>query len=133
MMSTTDVQRPPRWKPAALWTLKGLLAAAFLSAGGAKILGVPMMVENFQQIGLGQWFRYLTGVLEIVGAIMVLMPRVAAIGGLLLSCIMVGAIATHLLLMGGSAVPAIVLLVLSAIVVFAHRDQIDSLFDRYDT
>ncbi|MBB5052369.1 putative membrane protein YphA (DoxX/SURF4 family) [Afipia massiliensis] len=132
-MSTTDVQRPPRWKPAALWTLKGLLAAAFLSAGGAKILGVPMMVENFQQIGLGQWFRYLTGVLEIVGAIMVLMPRVAAIGGLLLSCIMVGAIATHLLLMGGSAVPAIVLLVLSAIVVFAHRDQIDSLFDRYDT
>lgn len=132
-MSTTDVQRPPRWKPAALWTLKGLLAAVFLSAGGAKIYGVPMMVENFQQIGLGQWFRYLTGILEIVGAIMVLMPRVAAIGGLLLSCIMVGAIATHLLLMGGSAVPAIVLLVLSAIVVFAHRDQIDSLFDRYDT
>jgi len=132
-MSTTDVQRPPRWKPAALWTLKGLLAAVFLSAGAAKIYGVPMMVENFQQIGLGQWFRYLTGILEIVGAIMVLMPRVAAIGGLLLSCIMVGAIATHLLLMGGSAVPAIVLLVLSAIVVFAHRDQIDSLFDRYDT
>ncbi|MDZ4367501.1 MAG: DoxX family protein [Afipia sp.] len=132
-MSTTDVQRPPRWKPAALWTLKGLLAAVFLSAGGAKIYGVPIMVENFQQIGLGQWFRYLTGILEIVGGIMVLMPPVVAIGGVLLSCIMVGAIATHLLLMGGSAVPAIVLLVLSAIVVFAHRDQIDSLFDRYDT
>lgn len=132
-MSTTDVQRPPRWKPAALWSLKGLLAAVFLSAGGAKIYGVPMMVENFQQIGLGQWFRYLTGILEIVGAIMVLMPRVAAIGGVLLSCIMVGAIATHLLLMGGSAFPAIVLLVLSAIIVFAHRDQIDDLFDRYDT
>lgn len=132
-MSTTDVQRPPRWKPAALWTLKGLLAAVFLSAGGAKIYGVPMMVENFQQIGLGQWFRYLAGILEVVGGIMVLMPRVAAIGGVLLSCIMVGAIATHLLLMGGSAFPAIVLLVLSAIIVFAHRDQIDDLFDRYDT
>ena len=132
-MSTTDVQRPPRWKPAALWTLKGLLAAVFVSAGGAKIYGVPIMVENIQQIGLGQWFRYLTGILEIVGGIMVLMPPVVAIGGVLLSCIMVGAIATHLLLMGGSAVPAIVLLVLSAIVVFAHRDQIDSLFDRYDT
>lgn len=131
-MSTTDVQRPPRWKPAALWSFKGLLAAVFLSAGGAKIYGVPMMIENFQQIGLGQWFRYLTGILEIVGAIMVLMPRVAAVGSVLLSCIMVGAIATHLLT-GGSAVPAIVLLILSAIVVFAHRDQIDSLFDRYDT
>lgn len=132
MMSMTDVQRSPRWKSVALWTLKGLLAAAFLSAGGAKIYGVPMMVESFQQIGFGQWFRYLTGTLEIIGAILILMPSRAAFGGVLLSCIMVGAIATHLLLIGGSAVPAIVLLVLSAIVVFAHREQIDDLFDRYD-
>ncbi len=132
MMSTTDVQRPPRWKPAALWALKGLLAVAFLSAGGAKIFGVPMMVESFQQIGLGQWFRYLTGALEIVGAITILMPRLAAFRGVLVSCIMVGAIATHLLLIGGSAVPAIILLALSAIVVISHRDQIDDLFDRYD-
>lgn len=133
MMSMTDVQRPPRWKSAVLWVLKGLLAAAFLSAGGAKIYGVPMMVENFEHIGFGQWFRYLTGILEVIGAIVVLMPGLAAFGGVLLSCIMAGAIATHLLLIGGSAVPAIILLVLSAIVVFAHRDQIDSLFDRYDT
>jgi uncharacterized membrane protein YphA (DoxX/SURF4 family) len=133
MMSITDTQRPPRWKPAALWTLKGLLAAAFLSAGGAKIYGVPMMVENFEHIGFGQWFRYLTGTLEVIGAITILMPSLAAFGGVLLSCIMVGAIATHLLLIGGPAVPAAVLLILSAIVVFAHRDQIDNLFDRYDT
>ena len=133
MMSTTDVQRPPRWKPAALWTVKGLLAAAFLSAGGAKIYGVPMLVEEFQHIGFGQWFRYLTGTLEVIGAITILIPSLAAFGAVLLSCIMVGAIATHLLLIGGSAVPAAVLLILSAIVVFAHRDQIDSVFDRYDT
>ncbi len=133
MMSMTDVQRPPRWKSAILWALKGLLAVAFLSAGGAKIYGVPMMVENFEHIGFGQWFRYLTGTLEVIGAILILMPSLAVFGGVLLSCIMVGAIATHLLLVGGSAVPAIILLILSAIVVFAHRDQIDSLFDRYDT
>jgi len=133
MMSTTDVQRPPRWKPAALWTLKGLLAVAFVAAGGAKIFGVPMMVENFEHIEFGQWFRYVTGLLEVVGAFTILMPRLAAFGGVLLSCIMVGAIATHLLLIGGSAVPAAVLLILSAIIVFAHRDQIDDLFDRYDT
>lgn len=133
MMSITDAQRPPRWKSAVLWTLKGLLAAAFLSAGGAKLYGAPMMVENFQHIGFGQWFRYLTGTLEVIGAIVILMPSLAAFGGVLLSWIMVVAIATHLLLIGGSAVPAIVLLALSAIVVIAHRDQIDSLFDRYDT
>lgn len=133
MMSMTDVQRPPRWKSAALWIVKGLLAAVFLAAGGAKLAGVPMMVENFQHIGFGQWFRYLTGALEVIGAILILMPRVAAFGGVLLSCIMAGAIAAHLLLIGGSAIPAIILLALSAIVAISHRDQIDSLFDRYDT
>lgn len=133
MMSTTDVQRPPRWKSAALWTVRGLLAAAFLSAGGAKIYGAPMMVENFEHIGFGQWFRYLTGILEVIGAITILISGVAVFGAALLSCIMAGAIATHLLLIGGSAVPAIVLLILSVVVVVAHRDQIDSLFDRYDT
>lgn len=133
MMSMTDVQRPPRWKSAALWIVKGLLAAVFLAAGGAKLAGVPMMVENFHHIGFGQWFRYLTGALEVIGAILILMPRVAAFGGVLLSCIMAGAIAAHLLLIGGSAIPAIILLALSAIVAISHRDQIDSLFDRYDT
>lgn len=132
-MSATDVQTPPRWKSIALWGLKGLLAAAFLSAGGAKIYGVPMMVENFEHIGFGQWFRYLTGALEIVGAMVILIPGFTAFGAVLLSCIMVGAIATHLLLVGGSAVPAIVLLILSAVIAFARRDQIDSFFDRYDT
>jgi len=39
------------------WVLQGLLAAAFLAAGGAKLAGVPMMVQVFDQIGMGQWFR----------------------------------------------------------------------------
>lgn len=132
MMSMTDVQGPPRWRSAVFWTLKGLLAAAFLSAGGAKIYGVPMMVENFQHIGFGQWFRYLTGGLEVAGAILLLVPRLAAFGALLLGGIMAGAILTHLLLIGGSAVPAFVLLILCAAVAIVQRDQIDSLVDRYD-
>ena len=131
-MSLTNTQTPPRWKSIALWSLKGLLAAAFLMAGGAKIYGVPMMVEEFQHIGFGQWFRYSTGILEVIGAITILIPGIAAFGAVLLGRIMVGAIATHLLLVGGSAIPALVLLILSVIVAFAHRSQIDNLFDRYD-
>ncbi len=42
---------------------------------------------------------------------------------------MIGAVATHLLLIGGSPIPAVVLLVLSATIVVAHRAQIDALFD----
>jgi len=115
---------PPRWKSAGLWIVRGLLALAFAGAGGAKLYGVPMLVESFQHIGLGQWFRYLTGALEVLGAILILTPSLAAFGAVLLICIMIGATVTHLFVVGGSAVPALVLLALSAVVAYAKRDQI---------
>ena len=52
-----------------LWILSGLLALAFLGAGGAKLAGAAAMVEIFNNVGLGQWFRYFTGVLEVAGGI----------------------------------------------------------------
>jgi putative oxidoreductase len=123
-MSLAAASAPPRWKSAGLWVVRGLLALAFAGAGGAKLYGVPMMVESFQHIGLGQWFRYLTGVLEVLGAILILTPSLAAFGAVLLICIMIGATVTHLFVVGGSAVPALVLLALSAVVAYAKRDQI---------
>lgn len=123
-MSVTEIQTVPLWRRIGLWGVKILLAAAFLSAGGLKLVGFPMMVDNFAQIGLGQWFRYLTGALEVIGGILVLVPVTAAFGGVLLACVMIGAVATHLLVLPGSPVPAMVLFALSALVVYAHRDGI---------
>ena len=126
-MSLVAESAPPRWKSAGLWVVRGLLALAFAGAGGAKLYGVPMLVEEFQHIGIGQWFRYLTGTLELLGAILILAPSLAAFGALLLICIMIGATITHLFVIGGSPIPALVLMALSAIVAYAKRDQIASL------
>jgi putative oxidoreductase len=123
-MSTIVAPGRPYWSSVALWVIRGLLALAFVAAGGAKLYGVPMLVEEFQHIGLGQWFRYVTGGLEIVGAILLLLPQKAVFGALLLICIMVGAVITHLFVIGGSAVPAIVLLALNAVVAYAERGRI---------
>ncbi|UPJ49204.1 DoxX family protein [Bradyrhizobium sp. 200] len=123
-MSTIVAPTRPRWTSASLWVVRGLLALVFMAAGGAKLYGVPMLVEEFQHIGLGQWFRYVTGGLEIMGAILLLLPRKAALGALLLICIMIGAVITHLFVIGGSAVPAIVLLALNAVVAYAERRRI---------
>jgi putative oxidoreductase len=123
-MSLLAASTPTRWTSAGLWVVRGLLALAFAGAGGAKLYGVPMLVEEFQHMGLGQWFRYFTGTLELLGAVMILMPSFAAFGALLLICIMIGATAVHLFVIGGSPVPALVLLALSAIVAYAKRDQI---------
>ena len=123
-MTALEMNAAPRWRQISLWVVKALLAMAFLGAGGAKLFGVPMMVEIFEQVGVGQWFRYLTGALEVVGAVAVLIPATAGFGGALLACIMVGAVLTHLLVLPGSPIPAIVLLALSASVAWAHHDQI---------
>jgi len=32
----------------------------------------PMHVATFEKIGLGQWFRYLTGTVEVIGAILIM-------------------------------------------------------------
>ena len=126
-MSFTDVHATPRWRPIALWATKIVLAAVFIAAGGAKLYGAPMMVDNFEIIGVGQWFRYVTGALEVIGAVSILVPALSAFGGVLLGCIMVGATLAHLFVLPGSAIPAMILFVLSGIVVFAERRRLDVL------
>ncbi|MEA2868429.1 MAG: hypothetical protein QOE39_3144 [Bradyrhizobium sp.] len=131
-MSVVTASAAPRWKSVSLWVVRGLLALAFASAGGAKLYGVPMLVEEFQRMGLGQWFRYFTGTLELLGAFLILVPSLAAFGAALLICIMVGATLMHLFVIGGSPVPALVLLALSAIVAYAKRGQIVATLDAVD-
>ncbi|WP_349362955.1 MAG: DoxX family protein [Roseitalea porphyridii] len=112
------------WKSYTLWAAQVLTAFAFFAAGMAKIAGAERMVTLFNEIGAGQWLRYTTGVLEMTGAILILIPSRAWLGGLLLSCIMVGAIYVHLAVVGGSFLPALVLLVLSAWIAYERRPAI---------
>jgi putative oxidoreductase len=100
-----------RWsaKNVGLWILQVVTAVAFLAAGVAKLTGQPMMVETFEKVGVGQWFRYLTGGIEVVSAVMLLIPRLVPVGAALLAGTMAGAVLSHLLILGGSPVPAVVL------------------------
>ena len=129
-MSAASIQsaRPPRRIGA--WTLQGIIAAAFLAAGFAKLAGVPFMVDLFAQIGLGQWFRIVTGVVEVIGAVALLIPGLASIGALWLGGTMVGAVATHLFVLHTSPVPAIVLGLLNAVVVYLRSDELVALLRR---
>lgn len=106
-----------------VWGVRALLALAFGVAGMAKLAGMPQMVQVFDAIGVGQWFRYVTGVVEVLSAVLVLSPAMGFFGGLLLLATMVGGVATHLLLIGGSAVPASVLGVLAAFVTWRLRPE----------
>jgi putative oxidoreductase len=114
----------PNVQKYGLLVIKGVLTFAFLAAGLAKLYGAEMMVQTFETVGFGQWFRYITGLIEIGGAALLWLSGRQVFGAGLLLCTMIGAILAHLLIIGPSAVPALVLAVLAAIVVFAHRDQV---------
>lgn len=112
---------------------RALLTLAFVGAGGAKILGVPMMVETFEAVGFGQWLRYFTGVVEVGGAVLLWLPNKQVIGASILGGTMVGAVFTHLFILGPSAVPAIVLGLLCCGVLYLHRDQVFEILGQVKT
>ena len=123
---TTHATRPARGRVTliALWATQIALAGMFLLAGGSKLAGAPAMVGLFDAIGVGQWFRYVTGLIEVGSAVTLLIPSLAPFGALLLVPTMVGAVITHLFVVGGSPAIPIVLLIGSLAVLWARRDQL---------
>lgn len=110
-----------------LWIVQILGAAMFLMAGAPKLTGSEMAVQSFEMIGIGQWFRYLTGVLEVAGGIMLLAPQTAALGAMLLAVVMVGAVIVHLFVIGGSPAMAIILLLAMGFVAWGRRGRLSML------
>jgi putative oxidoreductase len=132
--SITASQTPtlPRGRVAlvALWLTQIALAGMLILAGGLKLAGVPVMVALFDAIGIGQWFRYVTGSIEVVSAVALLVPAWAPFGALLLIPTMVGAVVTHLFIVGGSPVAATVLLIGALAIAWVRRDQLASVWSR---
>jgi len=104
-----------------LWILSGLVALAFIAAGGVKLAGAPAMVELFDKVGLGQWFRYFTGLLEVAAGIGLLFSRYAFHAAVLLAIVMAGAIIAHVTVLGTSPAAPVVLFGLSGIIAYLRK------------
>jgi putative oxidoreductase len=108
----------------ALWSVQLALAAMFILAGGSKLFGAPAMVALFNAVGIGQWFRYVTGLIEIGSAVALLVPSFAVFGALALLPTMVGAVFAELFVVHDSAVPPAILLLGAALVVWSRRHEL---------
>jgi putative oxidoreductase len=102
-MSLAATAPTSRSKVIGFWFFKIVFGLAFIAAGCAKIYGPPAMVAEFDAVGLGQWFRYFTGALEIIGAIM-LLTSTTGFGALLLAGICGGAFFAQLLALSISSI-----------------------------
>lgn len=108
---------------AGLWVIQVTLGAYMVYSGFS--LFDAGMVPKFDEIGLGQWLRYVTGVLEIAGGIGLLVPMLCGLAALGLSLVLLGATLTELFLVakGGPVLP-LVLFGVAVGLFLARRDTV---------
>jgi uncharacterized membrane protein YphA (DoxX/SURF4 family) len=103
------------------WVIRIAIAIMLGIAGSEKFSNAPYSswVKMFNQIGWGDWFRYFTGVVELTGAALVLIPHTVTIGLALLACTMAGAAITHVAILRDGAVAAVPAVIALGLVGFA--------------
>ena len=77
-----------------------IAAAILLQTLFFKFSGARESVYIFSQLGVEPWGRIGTGVLELITAALLLIPRTRAIGGVFTMGILGGAIMSHLTILG---------------------------------
>lgn len=106
----------------AIWALRVVLGIVFLYIGATKLTGTGNTVDYFAAIGWGQWFRYLTGMLDVSGAVLLFVPKCTRSGAVVLACsVGMGALISLTVLRGdstwGSSEMVVVPLVLTLLAV----------------
>jgi putative oxidoreductase len=104
-----------------VWILQLLLAALFAIQGAVKLGGSKVWISRFDAWGYPDHFYLVVGLAEVSGAILLLIPRLAKFGVLLLIAVMVGATATHLIHHEPQVATTLVLTALLFVVLYLRR------------
>jgi|HubBroStandDraft_5_1064220.scaffolds.fasta_scaffold259811_2 hypothetical protein len=70
----------------ATWILRIFVGLAFLGIGIEKLTGTMGTIPFFDAIGWGQWFRYVSGAMDTIGALLIFIPRWTSLGDLVITC-----------------------------------------------
>ena len=112
-------------KVVGTWLPALLLVLIFVPQGLAKFDDASGWAKAFRFWGYPDWFRITIGVLELLAALLLIAGRTAAFGAILIIVIMLGGMATHLILEGGRHMTSeLVPLLLATIVLVIRRGQV---------
>lgn len=112
------------------WLLQLAASAVLLFAALGKLMSRPDSVAMFQQLDFDPGGRYLIGVLELLAALLLLVPQSIVWGAVLGWGIMTGALIAHasrLGLQGNSGLMAIAVWICCTVIIFLRRNQSQSL------
>jgi putative oxidoreductase len=89
-----------RGQMATSWVLQLLAAGILLQTLYFKFTGAEESVYIFTTVGAEPWGRIGSGVVELIAAILLLIPTTTTIGAILALGVMAGAIVSHLTILG---------------------------------
>jgi hypothetical protein len=120
------------------WILRVLIAVILLQTLFYKFTGHPDSVYIFSQLGVEPYGRIGLGIVELITAILILIPKTMLKGTLLSFFIILGAIFSHFLVIGtnvkgdGGVLFGLALIVFSACIILLtlHRKQIQQKFSK---
>lgn len=87
-------------KNVLLWVCRIVAALIMLQTLYFKFTGAPESVYIFSQVGMEPEGRYATAIAELIASILILIPQTSVIGASMALFIMIGAIATHVSILG---------------------------------
>lgn len=107
------------------WVPRIAMSLFFLSFGSQKFTDA-YWISVFAKIGFGDWLRYVTGALQVSGALLLLAPRTVLLGAAMLATTMLGAMLAWIFYLdspGSAVIPAVILAMLVVIGANARRTR----------
>ncbi|OQD54632.1 hypothetical protein BM536_022140 [Streptomyces phaeoluteigriseus] len=125
-------ETPTAGRRRARIALRGLevLLALFYGIASAlpKLIAHPSAAEGFDKLGWGDTGMYAIGVLELAGAVALLVPVLRSVAAVSLGALMVGAfVVTIVAFDGQNAATPLILLVPLGLIAWARRDSVKDL------
>lgn len=120
------------------WIFSVLAALILLQTLFFKFSASPESVAIFSQIGVEPWGRVLTGILELIASILLLVPKTRPFGAITAVGLMAGALGAHIFVIGIESQGdggylfflAITVFIAALIVLIIHRLQLQELIAR---
>ena len=116
-----------------IWILRLVPAIILLQTLYFKFTAQPESVQLFTRIGMEPYGRIGTGVLELIAAILILIPRYTGYGAILGLVMMTGALYFHLtkigIFFGGDAllfIYAVITFVCCALLIFIYKTRLEN-------
>jgi uncharacterized membrane protein YphA (DoxX/SURF4 family) len=121
------------------WLLRIVAAVILLQTLYFKFTGHPESVILFTKLGVEPWGRIGTGVIELIAGVLLIIPSTAFVGAALGVGLMIGAIGSHLLVIGIESnddggqlfIMAIIVLVCCLITLILHKQEGIALWKKY--